>query len=99
MDKWLEILMAVENMWEIDSYAQYLTTIGCDPQKYCIERDTFKADRIYALYGYDYFLRFVERCPHIQEMAQKYLPCERSQDAQCTMFCINYKGGCKNATE
>ena len=99
MDDWTLILLEVEGMWEADSYAQYLGQIGCDPEKYRIERDTFKADRIYALYGYDYFLRFIERCPHIQEMAQKYLPCERSQDAQCTMFCINYEGGCKNATK
>ena len=87
-------------MWEADSYAQYLGQIGCDPQKYRVERDTFKADRIYALYGYDYFLKFVERCPHIQEMAKTYLPCEREAGAQCTMFCLNYdEGGCKNATK
>lgn len=92
------ILLEAEGMWEANSYAQYLGQIGCDPQKYRIERDTFKADRIYALYGYDYFLRFIERCPHIQEMAKKYLPCERSADRQCTMLCIYYEGGCKNAT-
>ena len=98
MDNWTLILLEAESMWEADSYAQYLGQIGCDPQKYRIERDTFKADRIYALYGYDYFLRFIERCPHIQEMAKKYLPCKHSPDAQCTMFCIYYEGGCKNAT-
>ena len=99
MDKWTLILLEVESMWEVDSYAQYLGQIGCDPQKYRIERDTFKADRIYALYGYDYFLRFIERCPHIQEMAKKYLPCKQNKDGQCTIFCINYEGGCKNATD
>ena len=99
MDKWTLILLEVEGMWEADSYAQYLGQIGCDPQKYRIERDTFKADRIYALYGYDYFLRFIERCPHIQEMAKKYLPCKQNKDGQCTIFCINYEGGCKNATD
>lgn len=98
MDNWTLILLEVEGMWEADSYAQYLGQIGCDPQKYRIERDTFKADRIYALYGYDYFLRFIERCPHIQEMAKKYLPCKQNKDGQCTIFCINYEGGCKNAT-
>ena len=99
MDKWTLILLEVESMWEADSYAHYLGQIGCDPQKYRIERDTFKADRIYALYGYDYFLRFIERCPHIQEMAKKYLPCKQNKDGQCTIFCINYEGGCKNATD
>ena len=99
MDNWTLILLEVESMWEADSYAQYLGQIGCDPQKYRIERDTFKADRIYALYGYDYFLRFIERCPHIQEMAKKYLPCKQNKDGQCTIFCINYEGGCKNATD
>lgn len=94
MDKWTLILLEVEGMWEADSYAAYLGQIGCDPQKYRVERDTFKADRIYALYGYDYFLRFVERCPHIQEMIEKYKPCDQNGD-QCTLFCAYYKkGGC-----
>lgn len=85
-------------MWEADSYAAYLGQINCDPQKYRVERDTFKADRIFALYGYDYFLRFVERCPHIQEMMKKYKPCDQN-NGQCTMFCALYKeGGCTNAT-
>lgn len=98
MDKWTLILLEVESMWESDSYAAYLGQIGCDPMKYRIERDTFKADRIYALYGYDYFLKFIERCPHIQEMVKKYLPCERGADAQCTMFCAQYQeGGCTDA--
>lgn len=99
MDNWILILLEVEGMWEADSYAGYLGQIGCDPQKYRQERDKFKADRIYALYGYDYFMRFVERCPHIQEYAKKYKPCERSENAQCTMFCAQYEGGCTNATE
>lgn len=94
MDKWTLILLEVEGMWEADSYAAYLGQIGCDPQKYRVERDTFKADRILALYGYDYFLRFVERCPHIQEMIEKYKPCDQN-GGQCTMFCAYYKeGGC-----
>lgn len=81
-------------MWEADSYAAYLGQIGCDPQKYRVERDTFKADRILALYGYDYFLKFVERCPHIQEMLNKYKPCDQN-GGQCTMFCARFKeGGC-----
>lgn len=98
MDNWILILLEAESMWEADSYAQYLSQIGCDPQKYCIERDTFKADRIYALYGYDYFMRFVERCPHIQEYAKKYKPCDQNNE-QCTMFCAQYEGGCTNATK
>ena len=81
-------------MWEQDSYSSYLGQIGCDPQKYRVERDTFKADRILALYGYDYFLRFVKRCPHIQEMIKKYKPCDQN-NGQCTLFCAYYKeGGC-----
>ena len=98
MDKWTTILLEVEGMWEADSYAGYLARIGCDPQYYRQERDMFKADRIYALYGYDYFLRFVERCPHIQEYAKKYKPCDQNNE-QCTMFCAQYEGGCTNATK
>ena len=66
MDKWTLILLEVEGMWEADSYAAYLGQIGCDPQKYRVERDTFKADRIYALYGYDriflYDADFISEC-------------------------------------
>ena len=86
MDKWTLILLEAEDMWEQDSYAHYLSRIDCSTQKYRIERDTFKADRIFALYGYDYFLRFVERCPHIQEMMKKYKPCDQN-NGQCTLFC------------
>ena len=97
VDKWTMILLEVEGMWEADSYAGYLGQIGCDPLYYRQERDKYKADRIYALYGYDYFLRFVERCPHIQEYAKKYKPCDQN-GGQCTMFCAQYtEGGCKNA--
>lgn len=92
------ILLEVEGMWEADSYAGYLARIGCDPQYYRQERDKYKADRIYALYGYDYFMRFVERCPHIQEYAKKYKPCDQN-NGQCMMFCAQYKGGCTNAIE
>lgn len=87
------ILLETEGMWEADSYSECLRQIGCDPLYYRQERDKYKADRIYALYGYDYFIRFVERCPHIQEYAKKYKPCDQN-DGQCTMFCANYKGGC-----
>lgn len=94
MDEWTLILLEVEDMWQADSYAAYLGQINYDPQKYRIERDTFKADRIFALYGYDYFLRFVELCPHIQEMIKKYKPCDQN-NGQCTLFCAYYKkGGC-----
>mgnify|MGYP003478516735 FL=1 len=86
------ILLEVEGMWEADSYAGYLARIGCDPQYYRQERDKYKADRIYALYGYDYFMRFVERCPHIQEYAKKYKPCDQN-NGQCMMFCAQYEIG------
>ena len=92
------ILLEVEGMWEADSYAGYLARIGCDPLYYRQERDKYKADRIYALYGYDYFMRFVERCPHIQEYSKKYKPCDQN-NGQCIMFCAKYKGGCTNATK
>lgn len=95
MDNWTLILLEAEDMWEQNPYSHYLYQIGCDHQKYQIERDTFKAGRILALYGYDYFLRFVERCPHIQEMIKEYKPCDQNSD-QCTLFCTYCKeGGCK----
>lgn len=94
MDKWISILLETEDMWRQDSYSHYLSQINCDTQTYRIERDMFKAERILALYGYDYFSRFVERCPHIQEMIKKYKPCDQN-GGQCTLFCALFKkGGC-----
>lgn len=98
MDKWTLILIEIEGMWEADSHAASLGQIGCDSQYYRQKRDEFKADRIYALYGYDYLMRFVEYCPHIQEYAKKYKPCDQN-NGQCMMFCVQYKGGCTNATK
>ena len=51
-----------------------------------------------AGYVWHYFMRFVERCPHIQEYAKKYKPCDQN-NGQCMMFCAQYKGGCTNATK
>ena len=99
MDKWTMILLEVEGMWEADSYAQCLGLGGCDPQTYRIERDTYKAERIYDLYGYDYFLKFVERCPHIKDIVKIQPPCQKN-GGQCTFLCYYYgNGGCTNATE
>lgn len=99
MDKWTRILLEVEGMWEADAYAQYLGQTGCDPQTYRIERDTYKAERIHDLYGYEYFLNFVQRCPHIKGIVKVQPPCKKN-GGQCTLFCYYYgNGGCTYATE
>lgn len=93
------ILLEAEDMWEVSAEARSLAARGLDADDYRRIRDGFKARRIYDLYGYDYFLRFVDKCPHISDLIKEYLPCDRLPGAQCTMFCNFYEGGCKNATE
>lgn len=87
MDKWTSILLTVKEMWEVSCehlLADYTT------DEYVRKRDEFKARRIYDLYGYEWFMKFIGRCPHI---AQDFLPCNKN-DGQCSMLCLNYKGGC-----
>lgn len=96
MDKWISILLTVEEMWENSceraiAYAYPMT------DQYCRDRDMFKARHIYELYGYEYFLQFVNRCPHIHDILGEYLPCRN--DGQCVIFCKFYEGGCTYATE
>lgn len=97
MDKWTMIILEAEDMWACSAEARYYATIDLADGEYKVARDSFKARRIYDLYGYDYFLRFIDRCPHVKFLAQEYLPCDRLPGAQCTLFCANYKGGCTNA--
>lgn len=94
MDKWTMIILEAEDMWEVSAEARSLAARDLDKEDYRRMRDSFKARRIYDLYGYDYFLRFVEKCPHIADLIKEYLPCDRLPGAQCTMFCTFYKGGC-----
>lgn len=99
MDNWIMIILEAEDRWACSSEARYYASRDLADGEYKIARDSFKARHIYNLYGYEYFLKFVERCPHINFLLQEYPPCEHTQDAQCSMFCINYTGGCKYATE
>jgi hypothetical protein len=100
VDKWIQILLEVEEMWaaSVDS-----RLIQGDTEIYCRERDIYKARRILDLYGEEYFFKFVERCPHIKDYIQDYIPrsCEDpKRSRQCNLFCYFYKdGGCEYATE
>lgn len=62
-----------------------------------IEKDVYKARRIYDLYGLEYFMKFLELYPHIGYLAKDHLLCAR-EGGQCNLFCIYYKGGCSYAT-
>ena len=97
MDKWTAIILDAEKMWAAS--ADMRTAQDCGTKEYVRRRDIFKAERIYDLYGYENFLKFIKGCPHIQkEMARKYLPCD-CDNGQCNMFCIFYEGGCTYATK
>lgn len=100
MDKWVSILLEVEEMWE-GSRERMAAAWYPMTEDYRRERDFYKARRILDLYGYDYFRKFVERCPHILDLIEQYgySPCETG-DGNCSMMCIFYKnGGCTNATK
>lgn len=99
MDKWSAILLDVEEMWENSASSRYTSAAGPQSQHYRIRRDTFKAERIYSLYGYDWFVKFVEERPHIHNLLNNHHPCDLN-DGQCTMFCYFFKnGGCIYATK
>lgn len=102
MDKWTMIIMEMEDMWH-NSIEYKIVPPSYSAKEYRIERDIYKAQRIYDLHGYDYFLRFLRQCPHIIEFMDDYVPCKREpQQYQCTMFCHKYdfeKGCTLNATE
>ena len=102
MDKWISILITAENMWQ-ESREKAVATECYTTDEYCITRDLYKARRIFDLYGYESFRRFVDRCPHIINLVDDYVPCNQLPERyQCTMFChkYNFEKGCTlNATE
>ena len=65
MDKWIEIIFEAEDMWRNSVEAKVAAIRGYDTDVYCRERDLYKARRILDMYGYEYFRKFVDRCPHI----------------------------------
>lgn len=69
-------MLEMEDLWAESAEVRSLSAREINAKEYSKMRDTFKANHILALYGYDYFIKFVERCPHIQEMLTKYKPCE-----------------------
>lgn len=97
MDDQTLILLEAEEAW---STSRCHGTYYLSPEEYRFIRDTFKAHWIYEHYGYEHFLQFVNRCPHIQDLIKDYSPCKKAQDSQCSIYCYYYtNGGCKNATE
>lgn len=94
MSEWVMILLEAEEAWANSATIQSLSARDLGVKDYCRTRDIYKARYILTKYGHDYFLRFVERCPHIEES----LPCGQGEQ-NCNMFCKFYKGGCIYATE
>lgn len=95
------ILQEAEEMWNCSATANALRSQEASIEEYRRERDAYKARRIYDIHGYDWFRRFVERCPHIQDLLDEHVPC-RNEHYQCTMFCHKYdfeKGCMLNATK
>ena len=89
------ILLEMEDVWHTSEEYKFCP-IDMPHNEYKIKRDCYKAQRIYELYGFEYFGRFVIHCPHIQNLMDDYVPCKREQNIQCTMFCHKYdvKKGC-----
>ena len=94
MDKWSKILLDADEMWEKSATSHHTSM-----EEYEVRKDTFKAERIYSLYGYEWFVKFVEERPHIHKLLHNHHPCDLN-DGQCTIFCYFFKnGGCNYATE
>ena len=98
MSFWSSILIEMEEAWHESEEYKYFP-LSASANEYKFARDSYKARRIYEQYGVESFRKFIEQHPHMSDLIE-YVPCERLQDAQCTIFCHNYKnGGCKDATE
>ena len=53
-------------------------------------KDTYKAMRVYSLYGFDMFERFVKERPHIIGLLECFVTCKTNEDGQCTYACHYY---------
>lgn len=102
MDKWTQIILEMEDMWHNSAEYKYMP-LNIPKEDYIKQRDLYKAERIYDLYGYDYFFKFIQSCPSTHEFLDSFVPCKREPHKfQCTMFCHKYdfeKGCTLNATE
>ena len=97
MDKWTEIILEMEDNWHNSAEYKYLPN-DTPKEEYRRIRDLYKAERIYDMYGEKYFEKFVKQCPHITNDLNAFVPCVRTADAQCNMFCHKFKeGGCTDA--
>ena len=78
MDEWINILLLSESLWQ--ESREKLIAAELTIEEYCISRDLYKARRIFDLYGYEHFRRFVDRCPHIIHLLDEYVPCKYSPE-------------------
>lgn len=91
------ILLEIEDTWQVSAACRSISARELTTEDYRQERDIFKARRIYDLYGYEYFNRFINRCPHIIDKFDDLVPCNIKNDiANCSMFChkYNFERGC-----
>ena len=70
------IILEAEEMWAESAQACSLRYTDCDSEYYQQVRDEFKALRIYDLYGYEYFIKFVTACPHLEYLQRVFIPCK-----------------------
>lgn len=98
MDKWNMIILEMEDNWHNSREYKFLP-IDIPLEEYRRRRDLYKAERIYDMYGEPYFERFVRQASHIAQDLDWYAPCQRTENAQCSMFCHKFKeGGCIDGT-
>ena len=97
MDKWTAIILEAEEYWKEIAATEGIGASCPDARTYSKLRDEYKAEFILKEYGYEYFDKFVKRCPHIQDSVKKMLICVDGE--QCRLDCIYYEGGCKYATK
>ena len=95
MNKWTAIISEAEENWKELVISENILCF--DKNTYKLVRDEYKAKFILKEYGLEYFQKFVERCPHIQDSVRKMLICAEGE--QCYLDCICYEGGCKYATK
>lgn len=101
-NKWITIQTEIEDMWYASAQYKHFP-LTASKEEYELERDLFKARRIYDLYGYEYCARYIREHPDTRYAMDAFVPCKREPHLyQCTMFCHKYdfeKGCMLNATE
>ena len=80
----------MDELWAESAERKWLEETRAQDHTYQNMKDTYKAMRVYSLYGFDMFERFVKERPHIIGLLECFVTCKTNEDGQCTYACHYY---------